>query len=271
MTPAPQRDIQHAIDRAATALRNQQPRRARRLLVAALREARQLGSQDFHVAIVHNQLGKLGKHTGDFAAARRHYLLALPIVQAHPWHPDLELADLYHNLGGLEHARRRYAAGEPLARRAVQLRARRHGANATVVWLDRTAHAALLEGLGRYTESAKIYRRALPVFRRRFGTKHYEVAITLNNLGCVCAEQGRGAEAARFLRQALGLKEAEFGRQHLEVAVTLNNLATVLLDLDQRVAARALLRRAVRILELRLGRRHPNTRACQHNLAALTG
>ena len=161
----------------------------------------------------------LAKDAGDFAAARRHYRRALAIVSAHRADSALELADLYHNLGGLEHARGRFAAGEPLARRAVRLRARRHGADATVTWLDRTALAALLDGLGRFRESEAIYRAALVRFRRRLGVDHYEVAVTLNNLGCACADQGRIAEGMRMLRRALALKEALFGKQHIEVAV----------------------------------------------------
>jgi hypothetical protein len=41
-------------------------------------------------------------------------------------HPDV--ATLYHNLGGLEHARGRYARGEPFACRSVAIREKALGA-----------------------------------------------------------------------------------------------------------------------------------------------
>ena len=49
-----------------------------------------------------------------------------------PEHPDV--ATLYHNLGGLEHARGRYTRGEPWARRAVAVRERALGPT-TQQWL----------------------------------------------------------------------------------------------------------------------------------------
>ncbi|MEP7270952.1 MAG: tetratricopeptide repeat protein [Acidobacteriota bacterium] len=66
----------------------------------------------------------LYKYTGNFDEAERLYQRALVITagtlgQAHP-----EVATIYHNLGGLEHARGRDAGGEPLARRPVEIRER---------------------------------------------------------------------------------------------------------------------------------------------------
>jgi tetratricopeptide (TPR) repeat protein len=151
---------------------------------------------------------------GEFATAKRHYLRALPIVQRRPRNAYVELADLYHNLGGLEHARGNYRKGEPLARRSVQLRARRHGADAIDTWLDRTAHAALLQGIGRHREAEQVYRRALPRFRRYFGAGHFEIAMTQNNLGCALADQGRTAEGRRQLDPALRLFTRLLGARH---------------------------------------------------------
>ena len=236
--------------------------------MAALARARAAcGLRSPLVAEVHNQLGMLGKATGDFTTARRHYQRALEIIRRHPHHDSLELADLYHNLGGLEHVRGRFVAGELLARRAVTLRARRHGTDATSTWLDRTAHAALLDGLARSDASVATYRAALVRFRRRLGPGHHEVAVTLNNLGCALAAQGQTREALRHLRRSLVLKERRFGPAHVEVATALNNLATALRDVGRRSEARALFRRALAIFRRRLGDRHPSTRTCRAHLA----
>lgn len=220
-------------------------------------------------AALHNQLGILGKATAQFAAARYHYLTALPLVRRHPRNPYLELADLYHNLGGLAHAQGHHASGEPLARRAIHLRSRRHGPQAIVTWLDRTAHAALLDGLGRSAESESVYRKALPVFRRHFGPRHYEVAVTLNNLGCACVAQGKFPQALSALRQALAVKQGLFGRRHLEVAITRNNLALALADAGRLADARRMLTSALGDFAPLLGVRHPTTRACRRTLARL--
>lgn len=174
---------------------------------------------------MHNQLGILGKTTGEYAEARRHYLRALPIVRRFPRNSHVELADLYHNLGGLEHARGRHRQGEPLARRSVQLRARRHGANAIVTWLDRTAHAALLHGLGRYRDAEQLYRKVLPRFQHHFGPGHFEIAMTRNNLGCALAAQGRITDARKQLKAALRLFSRLLGSRHPTTRATRGSLA----------------------------------------------
>jgi tetratricopeptide (TPR) repeat protein len=260
-------DVVHRVAEARDAIDSGQLGLARRRLHGALTRARvAFGSRDPVVAVVLNQLGMLAKLTGDFAVARRHYLRALPIVRMHPRLEELELADLYHNLGGLEHARGRHAVGEPLARRAIALRSRRHGAAAIVTWLDRTAHAALLDGLGRHREAEAVYRMALHRFRRHFGSTHHEVAVTLNNLGCSLSAQGKRGAALRHLRRGLALKERLFGATHVEVAIALHNLGAVLRDADRAAEARPLLQRAHEIFRRCLGSAHPSTRACRRLL-----
>lgn len=200
---------------------------AGRILRALLRQATRRRYPPVVLAAIHNQLGILAKATHRFAAAERHYMAALPVARRHPDNPWFELADLYHNLGGLAHARGDFAAGEPLARKAITLRARRHGPRAIVTWLDRAAHAALLDGLGRHAEAAKVCRAALPVYRRHYGGGDNEVAVTLNNLGCSYARMGRRAEAIACLRRAVELKRRLFGPRSPETLLTRRNLARV--------------------------------------------
>jgi tetratricopeptide (TPR) repeat protein len=201
---------------------------AGRTLRTLLRQATRGRYPPVALAAIHNQLGILAKATHRFAAAERHYMAALPVARRHPDNPWFELADLYHNLGGLAHARGDFAAGEPLARKALTLRARRHGPRAIVTWLDRAAHAALLDGLGRHAEAAKVYRAVLPVYRAHYGPRHYEVAVTLNNLGCSCARLGQRAEAIRQLRRSVQLKTRLLGANSPETRLTRRNLALVL-------------------------------------------
>ncbi|HWA16098.1 MAG TPA: tetratricopeptide repeat protein [Gemmatimonadales bacterium] len=215
-------DFDHRLEQAAAEREAGAFGAARRHLNALLRVTSRGSIQQ---AAVLNHLGILGKATGQFAEARRHYLSALPIVRRHPRNPYLELADLYHNLGGLDHARGRYRAGEPLARKAIALRARRHGPQAIVTWLDRTAHAALLHGLGDYARAERVYRRALPRFRRHYGAAHFEVAMTRNNLGCALALQGKWPEARREIETAVRLFTRLLGPRHPTTRATRRTLA----------------------------------------------
>ena len=99
-------------------------------------------------------------------------------------------ATLFHNLGGLEHARGRFAAGEPHARRSVEIRARLRGADHPDTAADVSALAALLDGQGRYDDAEQLYLRALSVFERAYGPEHYELAVNLNNLAALSTLPG---------------------------------------------------------------------------------
>src|SRR5947209_1979818 len=80
---------------------------------SSLREA--LESAEKHTAnfvvdrpALWNQLGMVCKYLGKFDSAERYYRLALRHARQHPKSPEREffLANLYHNLGGVEHSRR---------------------------------------------------------------------------------------------------------------------------------------------------------------------
>ncbi len=77
------------------------------------------------------------------------------------------MATLYHNLGKLEHARGRYARGEPLARRSLTIHRKALGPDHPHVADDAAALAAILNGLGRHDEAETLYRWALPIFERQ--------------------------------------------------------------------------------------------------------
>jgi tetratricopeptide (TPR) repeat protein len=69
-----------------------------------------------------NALGLRCKAAGRYAEGRAHYERALALLHRGP-EPDPDaLATVYHNLGGIEHARGNHAAAEGFARRGLALR-----------------------------------------------------------------------------------------------------------------------------------------------------
>ena len=116
---------------------------AERCLRRALRIAeRALGRKHTEVAAVLNDLGCCTRYTASFGDAARCYRRALAIFQRAPDADRPDLATLYHNLGGLEHARGRFARGEPFARSIT------------------TNYAGLLRQMGRPADAAKLEARA---------------------------------------------------------------------------------------------------------------
>lgn len=238
-------------------------REAERYLRRALKRASSAGPLE--QAASNNALGMLFKYTGRHAEAARLYREALDLLEAQLGAHDLRLAPVLHNLGGLEHARGRYAAGEAHARRGLAIRRRVLGRDHIVVASDEVALGALLEGQSKRGEAGRLYRHALSVFERVRGQR-YEIAVTCNNLGTLSYARGRLVEARALYLRSLRIKLRLLGERHPDVAVTRNNLAALTAAQGDDAAARALYAQALAVFERIYGVDHRLTRICRANL-----
>jgi tetratricopeptide (TPR) repeat protein len=282
-----------ALTDGRTTADGQSPRRAAQLTVRALLDAghraieaaayteadvdlrgalalaeRRLGANDLDTARTLNQLGMLAKYTARFDDGQADYLRGLAIAQAAGDDPLL-VADLCHNLGGLEHARENFAAGEPFARRAVEIRARILGPDHPAVAADRAALAALLDGQGKYEEAEALYVAAIPALERMPGPPPIELAVSLNNLAALDQARGRLERAEPLYRRALALKERLLAPDHPDIAMTLNNLAVLCRKRGRLAEAAGLYARALDIFARALGPDHPKARTCRANYTRL--
>ena len=168
-------------------------------------------------------LGVVHKAAKRYDAAEALYRKALGMTN-----PDGDAAaSLWHNLGGLDHARGRHAAGEPAARRSVRIRAALLGADHPMVAADQAALASLLAGQKKYREAEDLYLTALVIFEKTYGVENYEVAVTHNDLGALEAARGNTDLARRHYYLAIALKTGILGAGHPEVALTRRNLAVL--------------------------------------------
>ena len=233
----------------------------------ALREAEEkLPGDDPDLASTLNNLAVLYKYTGKFDSAENLYRRALAILKK--IRNPLELAALYHNLGGLEHSRGRFAKGEPFARKSVVLREEALGQGHPDVAADMAALAGLLDGQGKFKEAKSLYARSLTIFRRVFGDEHYEIAVTLNNLAALHAQEGKFALAQRQYKRAIQIKTKLLGANHPDVAVSRHNLGVLLVSLGKAEQGKAVLRRALKAFERELGSTHPKSISCRQNLTS---
>jgi tetratricopeptide (TPR) repeat protein len=207
------------------------------------------------------------KEIGRFEQADKIYRSLLRVYRSAE--QSLDRATVYHNLGGLEHARGRFARGEPWARKGVKIRTRLLGSRHASVAADEVALGAILDGRGKHREAQRLYRHALRIFRAAKRPDVYEIAVTLNNLAASCHATGARTAAARFYQEALDLKEELLGRKHISLAVTLNNMALLFESQKKHALARAHLKRALAILQSALPPAHPQLRICQKNYAKL--
>ncbi|MEO6772938.1 MAG: tetratricopeptide repeat protein [Kofleriaceae bacterium] len=227
---------------------------ARRFAALALARA----TEPEWIAAAHNELGVIGKFSGHYADAEGHYRAALPLVRRRYGARSAQMAALWHNLGGLDHARGRFRAGERAARTSVELGRAVLPAGSLEQHAHEVAYGALLDELGRSRESIPMYRRALAAYRE--AGDRYEVASTLHNLAAAEHSTGAHAAARAHYVEALRAYRATVGGAHPDVGRTLHNLAT--LDAETgRPGAAALFARAATNLRAALGARHPTTRA----------
>jgi tetratricopeptide (TPR) repeat protein len=227
------------------------------------------GPASLEVAELHNDLGMTFKYLGRFVDAEAAYGRARAILEGLPDVDPEDLAALFHNLGGLAHARGDFETAEPLARRAVEIRSNSLGPRAPATLLDRSAHAAIVAGLGRSDEAESSIRELLGDLEVALGPDHPEVAVALNNLAALLQARGALAEAETLYRRVIAIKETAFGDDSPTLAVPLNNLATVLRSQGAGADAAGLYQRATKLLEGSVRDDHPHLLATRRNAARL--
>lgn len=245
---------------------------AERHYLGALAEAEILVGDDNEVSLAPllNDLAVVYKYAARYDEGIALYWRALAAIESTlgPEHP--EAATVWHNLAGIEHARGQHAAGEPYARRSVQIREAALGPKHPAVAADVAALAALVQEQGRLDEADTLYRRALGVLESVYGPDHYDVAVCCNNLGALLVARGRHDDAEAFYRRALTIKENLLGTQHPDVAVTLHNLAVLHIGAGRSEQAKLLFARALNIFVAQLGPEHPKSLATREELTHLT-
>jgi hypothetical protein len=137
---------------------------AERLYLAAIAAAeKHYGTGVVEVNPLLNDLAVVYKYAARFDEPKR----ALGVVEAARGADHIDTATIWHNLGGVEHARGRFVDGEIYARRSVQIRETVLGPDHVAVAADLAALAALVQEQRRCDEAENLYRQASPFLRPR--------------------------------------------------------------------------------------------------------
>jgi tetratricopeptide (TPR) repeat protein len=232
--------------------------------------AAELGERDGTVTSALNGLGVVYKYAARFADAQAAYTRALTHIEAAAEPDPLALADLCHNLGGLDHARGRPESGIVWAERGLGLREAAMGAEHPTTAADVAALGALYHLAGRLGDAAAAYRRALAIFEAHYGPDHYEVGMTRANLAVLAIDEGRYDDAVRRSEQARAILERVLGPDHHEVGLTLHNLGVALQGGGRPAEAAGVLTRALAVLTATLPADHPTLETTKAALAGCT-
>jgi tetratricopeptide (TPR) repeat protein len=261
----------HALGLLGTALRQQGLyREAAAPLERAIELAESMPDLPAEAANAWNNLGMVCKYAGWFDRGEAAYRHALRWAERCGGEDTLLTATILHNVGGLEHARERFAQAEEPARRAWETRRAVLGDGHPDVLADAVAYAAVLDGLDRYDESRPIYERALAAYEARFGPCHYEVASTLHNLAALEEAVGNLERAAELCRLAWQMKRTLLGDEHPDTALTALVLASILLGQGHSPEARELARQAEDVFARRLSPDHPHLAQARHLLTQIS-
>jgi tetratricopeptide (TPR) repeat protein len=238
-----------------------------------LRDALAVAEADFphdgtKLAAALNALGILCKDLAKYDEARDLYERGLTLAEQAGSPDNRAIATLYHNLGGIEHARRNFAAGEPFARKGLAIRRQfADGDDDNALAADMVALAAILDGQAKFDEAEELYLDALRMLDRDPDANSGEIAVALNDLGAHYAQRDQIERAGDLLARAAKLKAQTLGPRHPDVGVTLNNLAMVHKRRGDYARATVLYQDAVGIFDESLGPEHPKAVACRRNLA----
>ena len=137
-----------------------------------------------------NTLGLLRKELGKYDDARACYERALLVLESAGAARPADVATLYHNLGGIEHARGNFAIGEALARKGIELRRRVVSETDRELAADLVALAAILDGRQQFEEAESLYLEALGTLEQQPDANRHEIAVALNDLGANYARRG---------------------------------------------------------------------------------
>jgi tetratricopeptide (TPR) repeat protein len=228
--------------------------------------ATEFGEASEEVANARNNLAVLYKACGRFDEGLYLYQKALVAVVKLNGEDCLASSVIYHNIGGILHAKGDFTAAESPGRKAWDISRRLLCEDDPRTLFDAVAYAAILDGLQRYDESEAIYRRALAIFEQTFGPEHYEVTSNLHNLAAVLCARGDLDQAEKLYRRALAIKEKLLGEDSPDAALTLNNLGALLTRAGRPEEATRLLQRAVTILQDRVAPDHPHLVLARANL-----
>ncbi len=221
---------------------------AESVLRRAMSSARTIfGEEHAETAEVFYHMALLKQERGHFDKAAKYYWRALAIFEQALSGGSAELlrvADLYHDLSRLECKRGTAAAGEPMARKALQIRAQALGNAHLSVAAEMTSLAEILASQvncqephqEKCDEAERLYRQAIDVIESNHGhsansahsgSQQYEVAAVLAKLATIYAARGNASQAEQCYLRALAIKEKLLGVENLEVAALRGDLAAL--------------------------------------------
>lgn len=230
---------------------------------------RDLGPNDFIVALNLSLLAHLYKSKGDTQRAEALYLRELEIREKVQGREHPEVATTLTSLGALYLGREEFARAEATLQRALAIQEKILGAEHPDVATTLYYLSATYSGRSDYTRAEPPLKRALAIQEKTRGTDSLYTAAALNNLAALYREKGDYGQAESLFLRALSIFEKLYGPEHPNVAPTLTNLAALYREKGDYLRAEPLLKRSLAVTEKSLGPEAENVANALNILAML--
>ena len=204
---------------------------------------------------------------GDDRGARRLYEETLRIALTLPDSGGRTYDRTLMNFAWLEAREGDAAAAEPMFRRVLARRMKRHGPADAGTMNAMGGLARVLVRLGATDEAARMADTVLAVRRRIYSPPHPNLAEALDLRSAVLFARGQVAAAEVSASEALAMYRQVYGDEHFIVAYAQTNLARAVAAQDRQAEALDLQRRATALYERTAGPSHPGTLAARIALA----
>jgi tetratricopeptide (TPR) repeat protein len=213
---------------------------AEQSFLAAIREAKALGSDSVHLASSLNNLGQLKYRQHELAEAEELFRRSRAIRERALGSDHYGVVQSVNNLATLHYARGELDAAEPLFRRALELGERHLGGDHPDVAISLNNLARLCFRRDDFAAAVPLLTRLLSIKEREGGASNPEVAAILTSLAKVRVAQGDHASAEPLARRALAIREQAAARDDPVLATNLQLLADICAALGGHDEERAL-------------------------------
>ncbi len=255
----PQREADYRTRLGVAYLNYGQAPRARQLLQRALDlRDESLPPSDPLIAEAHHNLARALYFSADYAAADKHYQLAVNLRRA-----SADQRGLAFSLQHLASTKQKLAdeqAAEALHREAINIRQALAASDKSVLpdlAMSQNALGSLLRERAQLDDAEALFRAAIESLRAVPGENAFGLAVALQQLASTLTDLYRYEEAEPLLLESITLLKKRVGDNQPRVATSLEALAALYLRQNQPKRAEPLAREAIAIRAQHQAATHP--------------
>lgn len=186
-----------------------------------VREAEQVARQVFgadslQAALVQVRLASSLTNRGEYDASERHFLAAIPVLEARLGPNHGSTLSALNNLGYLYHGQGNLGGAERLHRELLTRKIAKYGEQHSAVADSYQNLGGALTHQGRYDESLPMHRKAYETFKAVLNDDNYVIAVPLLSIAYVQLQLGAPSAAEAAAREALDRFQAAAAVRHLQ-------------------------------------------------------